>query len=126
MLMKIEIAKQFENPLLRRKELVINVVSDKATPSRAELSSKLAAILDTKEDLIVIDKIIQKFGTTESEVIVRVYEDENTLRSIEKVIRKPKKEAESGEVESTGEVTEGAKEETPQGEEEKSGGEENG
>ncbi|MDN5358164.1 MAG: small subunit ribosomal protein S24e [Candidatus Diapherotrites archaeon] len=80
--MEIKIASERENPLLGRKEMWV-VVRAKETPRRAELKTRLAAELGVDEKLIIIDKIRTIAGTSDSEVYVKVYKDEEYLNKIE-------------------------------------------
>ncbi|MCX8158528.1 MAG: 30S ribosomal protein S24e [Candidatus Diapherotrites archaeon] len=77
--MELEILERNKNPLLQREEIIFKTFSEK-TPSRKEIKSKLAALLDKEENLIIIDKIENKFGSKEIEGFAKVYNSKEYLK----------------------------------------------
>lgn len=72
--LKIEILKEFENPLLNRKELECIVRHPKvATPTRAEIRNTLAALLNCDKEALFVEKIISEFGISATKIYARVY-----------------------------------------------------
>lgn len=72
--MKMEIINEKKNPVLKRDEHRIRLEhKGKATPSRFELAKEVSRLLKTKEDLIIIDKILSRRGKQESDVYVLSY-----------------------------------------------------
>ena len=71
--MRLEIADQIENKLLKRIEMKITVEEEK-TPSRKELLAQIAAKLGKDADVISINKIEQKFGEKKSITYARIYD----------------------------------------------------
>jgi len=90
----MKIIKQFELPLLNVKNLTIRVEYPKSvTPSADDLSKKIADFIKTKQDLVVVKHIHPKFGDTEADVIVDVYNDEKSLKNNKVITRKSRKES---------------------------------
>ena len=82
--MDIEIVERKENKLLNREEVYAIVKHpNSATPSRAEIRSKISAILGKDEKLVVIKKILSSYGKQISRVWVNIYNDEDSLRKLE-------------------------------------------
>lgn len=101
--MEIKIASEKENPLLGRKELWI-VVRAKKTPKRSELKTRLAAELGVEEKLIIVDKIKTVAGTSDAEVYVKIYKDEEYLNKIEPTYKIEKNKVVSENAENEGEA----------------------
>jgi ribosomal protein S24E len=97
--MNIELQKQ-RNDLLFRTNIVAKVINNK-TPSRIELLKKVSAMLGCDIKLIVIDKINQEYGSNNSLVYIKVYDDVKHLKEIELNYK----------IKRTGEIKEEAKEE---------------
>ena len=83
--MKIEITSQKANLLLDRKELVflINHTDSGGTPPRYEVRERLAAVLDSKIELVYIEKLITKTGTMIAVGEANVYETLDQARLLE-------------------------------------------
>lgn len=79
--MELEIIKDKTNPVLKRREVYLRIKS-KTTPSRIEVKNKLAAMLDSKPELIVIEKLRSVFGKQETIGIADIYEDEERLKQL--------------------------------------------
>ena len=63
-LMEIKISNKTENKLLDRTEIEAEIINDKAaTPKRNEVRKLLAAQLGADEQLLIIKKIAQSFGS---------------------------------------------------------------
>jgi small subunit ribosomal protein S24e len=81
--MDIKIIKDKNNALLNRRELNLTVTFDGATPSRNDVKSKLAAMLNAPLELVIIQKIENEFGKQELKVYVKIYEDEARMKQVE-------------------------------------------
>ncbi len=76
--------KEFENPLLFRKEYVFAVIHEgKSTPSRIQIREELSKLLGVSKDLIVIRKLKTEFGMNLTYAEVHVYEDKKKMLEIE-------------------------------------------
>jgi small subunit ribosomal protein S24e len=82
--MEIEEISSKENPLLKRKELVIKVVAEAATPKKNELLDKVCTKYNiSNKELVVLDSIKTSYGMKESEAYVKIYESEEALKATE-------------------------------------------
>lgn len=79
--MEINIITDKVNAALKRRDVSISVKSE-STPSRVEVKNKLAAMLDSKPELIVVDKLNTVFGRQETVGTVGIYEDEEHLKNV--------------------------------------------
>lgn len=83
--MKIKILTQKHNPLLKRREISFEVEhSDEGcTPSRLELRNSLTNMLKTRSDLLFVEKLGTRTGTTISIGEAHVYESPNQAILVE-------------------------------------------
>ncbi len=82
--MNIEILNERENPLLKRRELVLKIVHEEGpTPTRKSVVELLAAIKNSKPGLVVIRKMNSLFGKRESIAYARIYETEERMKQVE-------------------------------------------
>ena len=92
--MKVDIAKQAKNPLMKREELWVKIEhAGAATPRRKELLPHIVKTLKTKDNLVIISKIFSDTGTNRSNAKVFVYSKaEDVPRALaEKMQRQLKK-----------------------------------
>ena len=90
--MQLTIKKQEEKPLTERQELVIKVAS-LVTPSNAQVKEKISELKNCPQNLVIIKKIDQLYGTQESIITAYVYKNEAALKTFEpKSKSKEKKE----------------------------------
>ncbi len=105
--MEIQIINDRTNPILNRREISLKV-KEKATPSRIEVKGKLAALLNSKTELIVIERLNTIYGKQELMGKAFIYQSEERLKQLAHkhlVDRDAPKAKEGGEV-----ATEKAKE----------------
>ncbi len=79
--MEIQIIKDKTNSLLNRREISLRV-KDKATPSRIEVKGKLAALLNSKPELIVIERLDTIYGKQELMGTASIYQAEERLKQL--------------------------------------------
>lgn len=83
--MDIEIKDKNENPLLNRTEVHFDCVyNGESTPKIMDVKNKLVALLDADKDLLVVDKILPKFGEGKAEGYAKLYDSEENLKQIER------------------------------------------
>lgn len=113
--MEIQIIKDKTNSLLNRREISLRV-KDKATPSRIEVKGKLAALLNSKPELIVIERLDTIYGKQELMGTACIYQAEERLKQlahqhlIARDAPKAKEGAEAAPVQAAPPVAEKAKE----------------
>jgi len=73
--MEIKILEQKDNKLLKRKEILLLIDhSNRATPSREELSNEISKIFNVPKERIVIDYILSIRGDQKAKAKVKIYE----------------------------------------------------
>lgn len=73
--MEIKILEEKNNPLLKRKELLIEVDhTNKPTPSREILLSELSKIFNAENNRLEIDYILSQRGYSKAKVKIKIYE----------------------------------------------------
>tara|TARA_Y100000310_G_scaffold338519_1_gene428357 strand:- start:1276 stop:1755 length:480 start_codon:yes stop_codon:yes gene_type:complete len=86
--MKIEILKQKETPLLKRKRVNCMVDFVGATPGRTALREALGKQLKVDKKLVAIRHVYQRYGLPRAKVIVHIYKDFETLKKREMLSEK--------------------------------------
>ncbi|RZN33822.1 MAG: 30S ribosomal protein S24e [Methanosarcinales archaeon] len=81
--MKIEIIKDEKNVLLDRRDIVCNVISEGTTASREHVKNMLVALLNTKPELMIFDRMNTQYGTQDILGYARLYNDLQHLQAIE-------------------------------------------
>lgn len=94
--MDIKVLEEKNNPLLQRREVKFSVSHNLGTPSREEIKGKLAAYLNSKPELVIIERMRSQFGMRETRGYAKIYETQERLKSVETehiIQRNTKKEA---------------------------------
>lgn len=82
--MEIEILERKQNVLLQRVEVRFRVTHEgEATPKRDDVREKLAAAVNSKKGLTVVDEMHSRFGRGETQGTARVYENIDALAGAE-------------------------------------------
>ncbi len=71
--MHLEIEKEYKNPLMERTEIDFSISGIEITPSRKEVTKKIAALKNAKEELVVIEFLKQPFGKHSVNGRARIY-----------------------------------------------------
>ncbi len=79
--MELQIIKDKANPQLKRREISLKIIN-KGTPSRIEVKNKLAALANSKPELIVIEQLNTVFGKQEVAGSASIYESEERLKQL--------------------------------------------
>ena len=91
--MEMKIIIENENALLKRKELVLEMKHESAaTPSKAEITSTLAAKHSVDPEHVVIDYILTRKGVNESVVKAKIYKEKPKMKT---KVKAKKEEAKS-------------------------------
>jgi small subunit ribosomal protein S24e len=80
-IMEIQIIQDKTNSLLKRREISVSV-KNKTTASRIELKNKLAALLNSKPELIVIEHLGTIYGKQEMMAKACLYQTEERLKQL--------------------------------------------
>ncbi len=81
--MELNIVKEVDMPLLSRKRISLELTSDKETPSRKSLLTKIADKTNTKPELVIVKHIYTKYGSRKSKIIAHVYTNKSDMEQIE-------------------------------------------
>jgi len=81
--MNIKIVEKKTNKLLDRTEVHFIVTADAETPKRLDVKSKLAAMINHDENLVVIKGLFQNTGSKTSKGIAHVYKSKETMERLE-------------------------------------------
>ena len=96
--MDFEITSDKRNELLSRREVRFTLRYDGATPSRMQIIGKVCALLNVKEQQVVLDSLKGSFGKMELAGEARIYENEESKMRTERAhlmargMPKPKEE----------------------------------
>lgn len=82
--MDIKIIEEKNNPLLSRREVVFKVDHESATPSRKSIVDRIAATMNSKEGLVIIDNLKTEFGKRETIGYAKIYETEERAKQVER------------------------------------------
>ncbi|MBS3060323.1 MAG: 30S ribosomal protein S24e [DPANN group archaeon] len=85
--MKIEIINEKNNPLLHRKEIHATIKDYKKTPTRKEIIESVTAQLKAKQEQVAVDPIQQAYGKNEARAYIKIYENEEKRKAIEKAYK---------------------------------------
>ncbi|MEN4017000.1 MAG: 30S ribosomal protein S24e [Methanobacterium sp.] len=82
--MEIEIKEKIENPLLNRTEVHFDCLyHGEPTPKVMDVKNKLVALLDADKDLLVVSRLLPKFGEGKAEGYAKIYDRFENLKEIE-------------------------------------------
>ncbi len=94
--MEIEILKERDVPLLKRKRVTAMVTYDGgATPNILALKDVVASKLKVESDLVAIRHVYQQYGFTQAKVIAHIYTSRDELLKLEKMKKAERKAAEA-------------------------------
>jgi small subunit ribosomal protein S24e len=84
MKLDIKIIEEKNNPLLNRREVVFKVDHESTTPSRKSIVDRIAATMNSKEGLVIIDNLKTEFGKRETIGYAKIYETEERAKQVER------------------------------------------
>ncbi len=82
--MDIKIIEDRNNSLLNRREVVFKVTHDAASPSRKSIVDRIAATMNSKEGLVIVDSLKTEFGKRETIGYAKIYETEERAKQVER------------------------------------------
>ncbi len=77
--MDVEILDDKKNPLLSRREVRFKVAFQGPTPGRKDVRGKVVAILNSDNELTVLDRLDSEFGSQTAVGYVKVYADKKAM-----------------------------------------------
>jgi len=81
----IQIIEDKNNPMLNRREVVFKVNHESATPSRKSIADRIAATMNSKEGLVVIDSLHTEFGKRETIGYAKIYKTAERAKQVERL-----------------------------------------
>ncbi len=82
--MKMEISRQNENPLMKRKEVYFSVEHvGESTPGRNAIAEEIAKKFKTKRNCVIVDSLDSIYGIGKSEGYVKVYDSKEAALEFE-------------------------------------------
>jgi small subunit ribosomal protein S24e len=84
MRLEIQVIEEKNNPLLNRREVKFRIIHDDVTPSRKSVVDRLAATMNSKRGMVIVDNIKTEFGKLESVGYAKIYESEERARQVER------------------------------------------
>jgi small subunit ribosomal protein S24e len=96
--MDFEITSDKRNELLSRREVRFTLRYDGATPSRMQIIGKICALLNVKDQQVVLDSLKSRYGRMELTGEARIYDSEEVKKKTERAhlmtrgMPKPKQE----------------------------------
>jgi small subunit ribosomal protein S24e len=81
--MDIKVLEEKKNPLLQRREVKFSVSHNLGTPSRDDIKAKIAAYLNSKPELVIIERMRSEFGKRETRGYAKIYETAERLKRVE-------------------------------------------
>ncbi len=75
--MQFDILNEKQNPLFKRKEIIIKMGFDGATPSKAALQQMFAKEFKTEPNRVEINKILSAVGKDIGKVWLRIWEEKD-------------------------------------------------
>ncbi len=106
--MEVKVVETKENKTIGRKELTVEIIYDQKPLTRIDAIKEIAKLLKVGENLIILRKMNNVFGTRKTICDTHVYSDEKTLKKFEpkylvkrieksREKAKPKEESKEGE-----------------------------
>ena len=87
-MVEVRINKKTNNPLMDRDEVECVVNFEQGTPKVDEIKAAIAKTLAASESMLVINKLIPRFGAKQAKVLVSVYKSQEAMKRSVKAKRK--------------------------------------
>ncbi|MCS7118559.1 MAG: 30S ribosomal protein S24e [Archaeoglobaceae archaeon] len=81
--MEVHIESERYNPMLKRREVNFRIRFNGKTPTRNEVREKIAGLLTSEIDRVVVDYIKTEFGKREAKCYAKIYDTAEELKNIE-------------------------------------------
>ena len=82
--MEVNIQKRTNNPHLKRETVECMINFEEGTPNSEEIKSLVAKALVANPELVVINRLLQQFGSKQARVIACVYKDSESMKKVHK------------------------------------------
>lgn len=81
--MEIKITSNTRNELLSRNEVTFTAMYDGATPARADIGAKIAAMQNTPVENLILSPLKGRFGSRAVTSVARIYDSADALKATE-------------------------------------------
>ncbi|VVB73462.1 30S ribosomal protein S24e [uncultured archaeon] len=93
-MVEVKINKKTSNPLMDRDEVECVVNFEQGTPKVAEIKAAVAKALAASDSMLVINRLVPRFGAKQAKVFVSVYASQEAMKKSvkakkQKVEKKP-------------------------------------
>jgi len=91
----MKVVKDEKSLVLPRREVIVEIAhTEKPTPSEKQVREELIKKFSCKEELLIVKGISTKYGSSDSVVEAFIYEDEDSMKKIERIkeVKEEKKE----------------------------------
>lgn len=82
--MDIKVIEDRNNPMLERREVIFKIEHDGPTPSRKSVVDNIVATMNSKQGLVVVDRMKTEFGKRETVGYAKIYESEKRVIEVER------------------------------------------
>ncbi len=82
--MDIKVINDRNNPMLERREVIFKIEHDGPTPSRKSVVDNIVATMNSKQGLVVVDRMKTEFGKRETVGYVKIYESQEKVIEVER------------------------------------------
>ena len=90
-MVEVRISKKTNNPLMDRDEVECMVNFEQGTPKTDEIKAAIAKTLAVSESMLVINRLVPRFGAKQAKVLVSVYK---TSAAMKRSVKAKKKKVE--------------------------------
>jgi small subunit ribosomal protein S24e len=93
---EVKIEKDFNNKLLKRREVSVAMEYEGATPSRADIKQSVSDKFNMNKETMVVVRVDTLFGTNSAKILIHEYADKDSLKTAQKhTIARPNKKKEA-------------------------------
>lgn len=73
--MEFKIVFEKQNPVMKRRELLAEIMYDKVTPSKAHVQEHIAARLSVNPENVEVSKILSEHGKSKGKAWIKIWEE---------------------------------------------------
>ena len=82
--MDIKVIEDRNNPMLERREVIFKIEHDGPTPSRKSVVDNIVATMNSKQGLVVVDRMKTEFGKRETVGYAKIYKSKERVIEVER------------------------------------------
>jgi small subunit ribosomal protein S24e len=81
--MEIEIRRKEHQPLQKRTEVTARVAFNGATPTKKEAVAAVGKAMNAKPEMVIVRRMLTTYGNRSANVLAYVYDNQETLQTLE-------------------------------------------